>query len=179
MSLKEGKLDSILKGKIAEAIVEYAFRLAKKPIFQTGTIDGRARIHKYFHKSGIFDPMLSILLEESVRSKKYPVPDFTIINKKREIELIEVKYKRHNHESDYRMDVAEQELYKIWSEWKCKLILVTDDPFPETGCFTVLTVQDQEYMFFGRLSDEEDWGINTEIEKTCEELVKRFFPINK
>ena len=126
-----------------------------------------------------YDPRLRQLLSK---------PDFIVECVNGEYDFVEVKFRSIQHlsendsfESLFERINLEKHFKPIGEFWKPEIILVTTEPLAETGNFTVLSypyVEKTEcgtVLHFCKMEDVRKWGINPEIVRLNEEIVKRTF----
>jgi hypothetical protein len=106
-----------------------------------------------------------------------PTPDFAIITENRKFSFVEVKFRRLDLDNSIELFTREAE--KIVDIWDCYVVLITKDLLldlaMEYNYFTVFNkvASGSNGYEVGSLLKHEDWKINKEAVKECEEIIKK------
>jgi hypothetical protein len=157
-------IEQILKGRIAESIVEQMF-----------VVSGR-RIHRFGFEWKL--PVLNPLQQESltkrdeVLDKLRNTPDFIVERNDGKVELVEVKYRQQG-----RFSIQDEpKLERLQEMWSPTLILVSYNRNPKYK----LDPQ-RNPLEASDIMAQKEWGISSEVYEACVGLLhiyQRFIPEN-
>lgn len=173
------------KGLFVENVIANMFIGSGRKIFQSGAEKTDAGFFNSFNerkKNGDkmpYDRRLRQLLSK---------PDFIVQCVDGEYDFVEVKFRSIQHlpfnesiETIFER-INLEEYFRICGEfWKPNIILVTNEPFAETGNFTVLSYPYLEKttnvikMHFCPIGEMKSWGIRPDIIRLNEEIIKKTF----
>ena len=152
--------EEMLKGRMAESLVEELFSKSGNKIYRFGyeaILQNLTQIEKSFNTNNEAGKMIQT------------IPDFIIVDKNRNPTFLEVKFRRngHLHNDD------KERLLRIGDFWKAKIIIVNchDRPF-----FNISTPKYFENGEFKSkpLMAENSWEIDADAYKKAEELVEKY-----
>lgn len=151
-------LENVIKGRIAEAIVEELLRASGNQVYRFG-----------------YESILQNLVQNGARFDRHSpngeqlrsIPDFVVISGEGKSFFVEVKFR-----SDPAWLVKSPLLKQLKQYWMAKLILVTTTK----PCFKVVDPQslfDNEFSFQA-LEADPDLNVTAHAAEKCERLVMRF-----
>ena len=148
-------IESMLKGRMAETLVEELLRQSENIVYRFGY---EAIVQNLIQLNGSFDR------NSDAGERLRVMPDFIVIDKKGKPVFVEVKFRWNPelHKDDYEL------LEKINNFWSAKLIFVNCSEQP------YFRVSDPPYTELRPLLQETSWEIDEKLYHTCEELVYKY-----
>lgn len=156
------KLENILKGRMAETLVEELLRQSGNAVYRFGY---EAIVQNLAQLNECFDRYCEV--GEKIRA----IPDFIVVDRKGEPDFVEVKFRwkpEVKYEKDYKI------LEKIGKFWAAKIIFVNcwEQPY--------LRISEPPYMDKNKnlnqkpLLEKNNWRIDKKLYTECEELVYKY-----
>jgi hypothetical protein len=158
---KSMDIENMLKGRMAETLVEELLRQSKNIVYRFGY---EAIVQNLIQLNGSFDRY------SEVGERLRVMPDFIVIDKKGKPIFVEVKFrwKLELHEDDYEM------LEKINKLWSAKLIFVNCSEWPYFRVSDPPYIDENHNLILRPLLEETVWEIDEKLYDKCEELVLRY-----
>lgn len=150
----------LIKGKIAEIIFEQMFRESEEfTILRSGYEYTLPELAQYQHFAEV----------KAVMTNIRNAPDFILISQnKKEVFLVEVKYRSQLHSEDIRGKA--EGLLKTWNpSW---LFVATPECFFFDSCNTIINND-------GKINKLSETWVNTRTQSDCLKLLNEFEPVNK
>lgn len=154
-------IENMLKGRMAETLVEELLRKSKNIVYRFGY---EAIVQNLTQLNGSYDRKS----EEGERLRV--MPDFIVIDKKGKPVFVEVKFrwKPELHDDDYEM------LEKIDKLWSAKIIFVNCSEWPYFRLSDPPYIDKNHNLILRPLLEEITWEIDEKIYNECEDLVFRY-----
>lgn len=153
--------ENILKGRMAEALVEEILKLCGNKVYRFGyeaVLQNLTQLEKVFNKEGE--------VSQRIRS----IPDFIVINKEGKPFFVEVKFRTEIRVYD---DREIERINFIEKFWKAKIILLTiNEPYFRVSDSPYLN-EKQEWNWIS-LEEDKDLGINKDILDEFDKLVEKY-----
>jgi hypothetical protein len=153
--------ERMLKGRIAETLVEQLLRKSGNEVYRFGyeaIMQNLVQIKETFAKHGSTAEQIST------------IPDFIVINSKREPFFVEVKFRRNGELFD-----TDMKRFKLINQfWKAKIILVNGVKKPFFEVVSAPYFDAQERIISKPLLEEATWEVKPETYAEFEDLVEKY-----
>ena len=153
--------ESMLKGRIAETLVEELLRQSGNIVYRFGyeaIVQNLVQLEESFDRNSEVGERIRVM------------PDFIVIDKEGKPAFVEVKFRRNIevHKSDY------DKFEKINKLWSAKLILVNCQEQPYFRVLDPPYFDKNKNLIQRPLLQETSWEIDQELYDTYEDLVYRY-----
>jgi hypothetical protein len=154
-------IENMLKGRMAETLVEELLRQSKNIVYRFGY---EAIVQNLIQLDNNYDR------KNEAGDRIRVMPDFIVIDKKGKPVFVEVKFrwKPELHEDDY------EKLKKIDNLWSAKLIFVNCSEWPYFRVSDPPYIDKNNNLILRPLFEETIWEIDEKLYDKCEELVLRY-----
>lgn len=155
-------IESMLKGRMAETLVEELLRQSGNIVYRFGY---EAIVQNLAQSAGNFDRQSEV--GEKIRS----IPDFIVVDKKGKPEFVEVKFRWKSEvvfEKDYKL------FEKIEKFWAAKLIFVSCWQQPYFRIAEPPYFDKNKKLRLEPLLSATNWGIDKKLYQDCEKLVHQY-----
>jgi hypothetical protein len=158
---KSMDIENVLKGRMAETLVEELLRQSKNVVYRFGY---EAIVQNLIQLDNNYDR------KNETGDRIGAMPDFIVIDKKGNPVFVEVKFrwKPELHEDDY------EKLKKINNLWSAKIIFVNCSEWPYFRVSDPPYIDENHNLILRPLLEETVWEIDEKLYNKCEELVFKY-----
>ncbi|MFH0987327.1 MAG: hypothetical protein V1841_00320 [Patescibacteria group bacterium] len=162
--------ENILKGKIAEVLVEELLRRCRNKVYRFGNgeiLKNLSQSEKFFDREG------------GIGRKISSIPDFLVTTKERKIYFLEVKFRSDPEALEEELLLEKEIIEKIW---KAKIVLVTskEKPYFRVLIPPYFAKEKREgwpipVLNWLPLEDDPDLNVKSKVLKEFNELIEKYY----